>query len=119
MAIKKSALYSSLWKMCDELRGGMDASQYIDYVLVILIVKYVSDRYPGKADSLIDVPDGGSFEDMVGLVGDKEIGEKVNKIIAKLAEANGLRGVIDVADFNDEDKLGKGNIRQSPNYRFL
>jgi len=36
MAIKKSQLYSSLWSNCDELRGGMDASQYKDYVLVML-----------------------------------------------------------------------------------
>ena len=108
MPIKKSELYSSLWKMCDELRGGMDASQYKDYVLVLLFIKYVSDRYAGNADALLEVPEGGSFADLVQLDGDKEIGEKINKIIAKLAEANGLRGVIDVADFNDEDKLGKG-----------
>jgi hypothetical protein len=69
MAIKKSELYSSLWKMCDKLRGGMDASQYKDYVLVLLFVKYVSDRYAGKADSLIEVPKGGGFDDFVGLVG--------------------------------------------------
>ena len=108
MAIKKSELYSSLWKSCDELRGGMDASQYKDYVLVLLFVKYVSDRYAGNPNALIDVPEGGSFADMVALKGDKEIGDKVNKIIGRLAEANGLKGVIDVADFNDEDKLGKG-----------
>ena len=35
MALKKSELYSSLWKFCDELRGGMDASQYKDYLLVL------------------------------------------------------------------------------------
>lgn len=71
MAVEKSELYSSLWKMCDELRGGMDASQYKDYVLVLLFVKYVSDRYAGNADSLIEVPDGGSFDDFVEL--DNEI----------------------------------------------
>ena len=108
MAIKKSELYSSLWKSCDELRGGMDASQYKDYVLVLLFVKYVSDKYAGNPDSLIDVPSGGSFADMVACKGDKEIGDKFNQIIAKLAEANGLTGVIDVADFNDAEKLGKG-----------
>jgi len=108
MAIKKSELYSSLWKSCDELRGGMDASQYKDYVLVLLFVKYVSDRYAGKKDALLDIPQGGGFADMVALKGDKEIGDKINKIIGKLAEANGLRGVIDVADFNDEGKLGRG-----------
>ena len=108
MAIKKSELYSSLWQSCDELRGGMDASQYKDYVLVLLFVKYVSDKYAGQKDAMLDVPKGGSFADMVALKGDKEIGDKVNKIIGKLAEANDLRGVIDVADFNDADKLGKG-----------
>ena len=112
MAIKKSELYSSLWKGCDELRGGMDASQYKDYVLVLLFVKYVSDKYAGQPDALIDVPDGGSFKDMLALKGDKEIGDKINKIIARLAEANDLKGVIDVADFNDADKLGKGKEMQ-------
>lgn len=112
MAIKKSALYSSLWKSCDELRGGMDASQYKDYVLTLLFMKYVSDKYAGKADSLIEVPEGGAFADLVALKGDKEIGDKINKAIGKLAEANNLKGVIDVADFNDEDKLGKGKEMQ-------
>src|SRR5215210_3261947 len=108
MAIKKSELYSSLWASCDELRGGMDASQYKDYVLVLLFVKYVSDKYAGQKDALLDVPAGGSFADMVALKGDPEIGDKMNKIIARLAEANDLKGVIDVADFNDDDKLGTG-----------
>lgn len=108
MAIKKSELYSSLWKSCDELRGGMDASQYKDYVLVLLFVKYISDKYAGQKDSLIEVPIGGSFADMVALKGDKEIGDKINIIISNLADANDLKGVIDVADFNDAEKLGKG-----------
>jgi len=112
MAIKKSELYSSLWRGCDELRGGMDASQYKDYVLVLLFVKYVSDKYAGQPDALIEVPEGGSFKDMLALKGDKEIGDKLNKIIARLAEANDLKGVIDVADFNDADKLGKGKEMQ-------
>jgi len=86
----------------------MDASQYKDYVLVLLFVKYVSDKADSQRDYLLDVPKGGSFADMTRLKGDKEIGDKMNKIIAKLAEANDLRGVIDVADFNDTDKLGKG-----------
>ena len=111
MAIKKSDLYSSLWASCDELRGGMDASQYKDYILTLLFVKYVTDKATDP-HSLIDVPAGGSFDDMVSLKGDKEIGDKVNKIIGKLAEANGLEKVIDLADFNDEEKLGKGKEMQ-------
>ena len=108
MAIKKTELYSSLWASCDELRGGMDASQYKDYVLTLLFMKYVSDKYAKDPYGMIDVPEGATYGDMVALKNDKEIGDKINKIISKLAEANDLKGVIDVADFNDEDKLGKG-----------
>lgn len=108
MAVKKSELYSSLWASCDALRGGMDASQYKDYILTLLFVKYVSDKFKGVAYGDIDVPEGGSFDDMLALIGNKNIGEEMDKIIAKLAEANNLRGVIDNAHFNDEDKLGKG-----------
>ncbi|MDO0925928.1 MULTISPECIES: type I restriction-modification system subunit M [Streptomyces] len=112
MALKKTDLYSSLWKSCDELRGGMDAGQYKDYILTLLFVKYVSDKAKADPDSLIDVPSGGSFDDMVAAKGDKEIGDRFNKIISRLAEANDLRNVIDLADFNDEEKLGKGKEMQ-------
>lgn len=108
MAIKKTELYSSLWASCDELRGGMDASQYKDYVLTMLFMKYVSDKGRNNPYAMIDVPDGASFDDMVALKGKTEIGEGINKIISKLAEENDLKSVIDIADFNDEDKLGKG-----------
>ena len=112
MALKKSQIYSSLWQSCDELRGGMDASQYKDYILTLLFMKYVSDKYAGKPDALIEVPVGGGFADMVKLKGDKEIGDKINKIIGLLADANDLKGVIDQADFNAEEKLGKGKEMQ-------
>ncbi|KQO18074.1 type I restriction-modification system subunit M [Paenibacillus sp. Leaf72] len=108
MAVKKSELYRSLWASCDALRGGMDASQYKDYILTLLFVKYVSDKYKGVVYGDIDVPEGGSFDDMLLLIGNKNIGEGMDVIIAKLAEANNLKGVIDNAHFNDEDKLGKG-----------
>ena len=104
MAIKKSELYSSLWASCDELRGSMDASQYKDYVLVMLFMKYVSD----KKDPLIEIPADASFYDMVKHKGKPDIGDKINKIIGEFAKANGLTGVITVADFNDDEKLGKG-----------
>ena len=112
MALKKSQLYSSLWQSCDELRGGMDASQYKDYILTLLFMKYVSDKRAGDPNVLIEVPDGGGFTDMAKLRGDKEIGDKINKIIGRLAEANELKGVIDQADFNDESKLGAGKEMQ-------
>lgn len=109
MAVKKSELYSSLWASCDALRGGMDASQYKDYILTLLFVKYVSDKFMGEDYADVEVPEGGSFDDMVQLIGKKNIGEGINKVIAKLAAANNLRGVIDKVSFNDPDKLGKGD----------
>ena len=104
MAIKKSELYSSLWASCDELRGGMDASQYKDYVLVMLFIKYVSDKYTGVPYAPITIPDGASFNDMVALIGNPEIGDLINKkILSPLKEANKLA---DFPDFNDPTKLG-------------
>lgn len=109
MAIKKSELYSSLWASCDELRGGMDASQYKDYVLTMLFVKYVSDKYANQKNSLIEVPKGATFEDMVALKGQPDIGDRINKeILRPLFAANGLEGSMELVDFNDDDKLGSG-----------
>jgi type I restriction enzyme M protein len=106
MPIKKSELYSSLWASCDELRGGMDASQYKDYVLVLLFIKYVSDKYAGVPYAPITIPKGASFKDMVALKGKSNIGDQINKkIIAPLANTNKLS---DMPDFNDATKLGDG-----------
>ena len=80
MAIKKSDLYSSLWASCDELRGGMDASQYKDYVLFLLFVKYVSDKYAGQPFAPIAIPKGTSFKDMVALKGTPDIGNQTGQI---------------------------------------
>ncbi|WP_426716548.1 N-6 DNA methylase [Corynebacterium auriscanis] len=112
MALKKSDLYSSLWKSADELRGGMDASQYKDYVLTLLFVKYVSDKAKSDPYSLIEVPEGGSFDDLVALKGAPDIGEKMNIAIRRLAEENDLQGVINNADFDDPNKLGEGKAMQ-------
>ncbi|WP_434404611.1 N-6 DNA methylase [Sphingobium sp. DN12] len=108
MAVKKSQIYSSLWKSCDALRGGMDASQYKDYILTLLFLKYVSDRSLSDPSAQIEVPEGCHFADMVKLKGTKDIGEEIDKIIAKVAETNDLGGVIDNAKFNDPTKLGDG-----------
>ncbi|NYD57049.1 type I restriction enzyme M protein [Nocardioides marinisabuli] len=112
MALKKSDLYSSLWSSADELRGSMDASQYKDYVLTLLFVKYVSDKAKADPYPLIEVPEGGSFDYLVTLKGKADVGEKVNVAIRKLAEANDLQGVINNADFDDPTKLGSGKELQ-------
>lgn len=109
MALKKSELYSSLWQSCDALRGGMDASQYKDYVLVLLFIKYVSDKYAGKRYQPITVPPGASFTDMVALKGKSDIGDQINKkIIAPLVKENEQLSLSDFPDFNDAAKLGDG-----------
>ena len=123
MAIKKNELYSSLWASCDKLRGGMDASQYKDYILTLLFVKYVTDKYKDAGvyaeitvfdkvhDPELDIEKrvGCSFDDMVALKGNANIGEGMDKIVNRLAEVNTiLKGVIENAHFNDEEKLGKG-----------
>ncbi|WP_138443012.1 type I restriction-modification system subunit M [Sinomonas susongensis] len=112
MALKKSDLYSSLWSSADELRGSMDASQYKDYVLTLLFVKYVSDKAKADKSALIYVPDDGSFDYLVSLKGKTDVGEKVNIAIRRLAEENDLLGVINTADFDDPAKLGSGKELQ-------
>lgn len=106
MAVKKSELYSSLWESCNQLRGGMDASQYKDYVLAMLFIKYVSDKYANVPFAPIVIPEGATFQDMVKLKGKPEIGDFVNKkIFAPIRDANKMS---DFADFNDDQKLGVG-----------
>ncbi len=118
MALKKSELYSSLWSSYDELRGGMDASQYKDYVLVMLFVKYVSDKYADIPYAPITIPEGASFKDMVALKGKSDIGDEINKgIIEPLANANKLS---DMPDFNDRSRTAldhTGGVR-SPRMAF-
>ncbi|MBV6424238.1 MAG: hypothetical protein NAOJABEB_02048 [Steroidobacteraceae bacterium] len=111
MAIKKSDLYSSLWASCDELRGGMDASQYKDYVLFMLFIKYISDKYGASRDfaPAVAIPRGASFADMVALRGKADIGDKINtQVIQPLIEANERLARSDFPDFNDPNKLGEG-----------
>jgi type I restriction enzyme M protein len=106
MALKKSELYSSLWASCDALRGGMDAGHYKDYVLVLLFIKYISDKYAGQPYAPVTVPKGSSFADMVALKGKPDIGDQIKKkIVAPLATADKLS---DMPDFNDATKLGSG-----------
>ncbi|MDR1934291.1 MAG: type I restriction-modification system subunit M N-terminal domain-containing protein, partial [Candidatus Accumulibacter sp.] len=115
MAIKKSDLYASIWASCDELRGGMDASQYKDYVLFMLFIKYISDKY-GNSDAYkppVDIPEGASFRDMAALKGKPDIGDRINtQVIQKLIDANSkLLARTDFPDFNDPNKLGEDPAR--------
>ena len=110
MAIKKSQIYRTLWNSCDLLRGAMDASQYKDYVLVLLFVKYVSDKAKNDLSMIVPVPEDCMFEEFVKLKNKPNIGEEINKKLAKLGREFMLEGVITNADFNDENRLGKGKV---------
>lgn len=103
MAIKKSEIYSQIWAACDKLRGGVEPARYKDYILTLLFMKYVSDRFKSSDNWDIEIPKGGSFDDIVKLKYQKNIGEGINKAISKLAEVNELKGVIDITDFNSEE----------------
>lgn len=108
MAIKKSQLYSTLWESCNQLRGGMDASLYKNYVLVLLFVKYMSDKQKSGADMIFQIPQGCTFDDMFRLKRDAHIGEEMDKMLAVWAKEFQLTGVLDKASFQDESNLGKG-----------
>ena len=114
MPIKKSDLYSSLWASCDELRGGMEPSEYKDYVLFMLFIKYVSDKYAGDDLAPLVIPAGASFADMMAFKGKPDIGERINtRVIQPLVEANNSSlSLSDFPDFDDPKKLGEGKERQ-------
>ncbi len=95
-------------RSCKQPPWGLDASSYKDYVLTILFVKYVTDKYKNKQYQNFYLPEGGSFDDLVEAKGKPDIGERINKVLSKLAEENALKGVIDSVDFDDSAKLGVG-----------
>ena len=111
MAVKKSELYSTLWKCCDELRGGMDASQYKDYVLVILFVKYISDKSRSDEGFDIDIPGGCYFEDFVAL--------KYNPQIQISAESETKRSIFREKDKTKRSKKESAQHSKSRNKSFV
>ncbi len=109
MALKKSQLYSKIWQACDALRGSMDASEYKNYVLTLLFLRYLSDKYANDPNSVVKIPKNCSFSYLSKLKYKSNIGEEINIVLNKIAEANdNLKGIIDAIDFNDETKLGQG-----------
>ena len=112
MAIKKTQLYSILWESCNILRGSMDASQYKNYVLTMLFLKYISDKVQSDSDIFFDLPEGCSFNDIVALKGKNNIGEEIQKKLHAIARANPrLDHIINEADFDDSTKLGTGKAK--------
>lgn len=112
MAIKKTQLYSILWESCNILRGSMDASQYKNYVLTMLFLKYISDKVKSDADLYFELPEDCSFDDIVALKHNANIGEEIQKRLHLIAKANpDLDNIINEADFDDSSKLGSGKSK--------
>ena len=112
MAIKKTQLYSILWESCNILRGSMDASQYKNYVLTMLFLKYISDKVKSDSDLYFELPEGCSFDDIIALKNKPNIGEEIQKKLHAIARANPrLDHIINEADFDDSTKLGSGKAK--------
>ena len=106
MALKKSEIYSTLTKCTNKLRSnsGIGAESFKNYVLILLFIKYVSDRKKSGEQTVLIIPDGCSFDDIVAMKGTKTIGDKINTIIGKISEENGLQDVINLSDHDFCDK---------------
>lgn len=106
MAIKKSEIYSTLTKCANKLRSnsGIGAESFKNYVLIILFLKYISDKVKSGDNTVLEIPEGCYFEDIVDLKGKKTIGDSLNKIIEKISAANGLQDIINLSDHDFCDK---------------
>lgn len=115
-----------VWKACDTFRGIIDPSQYKDYILTMLFLKYVSDVHKDKyteylkkynddkqrADRAMKherfvVPDHCSFDFLFEHRNDSNIGELINIALNDFEEANRERlysedgsGIFRNIDFN-------------------
>ena len=114
MALKKSEIYSTLTKCANKLRSnsGIGAESFKNYVLIILFLKYVSDKVKSGDNTVLEIPEGCYFEDIIALKGKKNIGDSLNKIIEKISEANGLQDIINLSDHDFCDKK-LGNAEDS------
>lgn len=123
-----------VWRACDTFRGTIDASNYKDYILVMLFVKYLSDlrkekveeyraRYGGDEERVARamarerfvLPEECDFEHLYAQRQQPDIGERINKALAgiELANKSKLEGVFRNIDFNSEANLGETKERNA------
>ena len=130
--INQSEINGVLWKACDTFRGVVDASQYKDYILVMLFVKYISDTWEERYNELKEqykgddelikrrlqrdrfvMPDGCHFKNLYDAREESNIGERINNALSQIEDANRekLQGVFRNIDFNSESNLGQTKDR--------
>lgn len=133
MADQKS-INDAVWRACDTFRGTIDPSQYKDYILVMLFLKYLSDlhkekleeyraRYAGDPERIARsmarerfvLPEESDFDHLYAQRGQADIGERINKALAAIEDANKgkLEGVFRNIDFNSEANLGETKERNA------
>ena len=121
-----------LWRACDTFRGTIDASEYKNYLLVMLFVKYVSDvwteRYEQVQQEFGDdkerilrrlererfvLPVGCRFDDLYLQRNETNLGEIIDKVLEQIEESNKtkLAGVFRNISFNSEANLGQTRER--------
>ena len=121
----------ALWGACDTFRGAFDSSEYKNYILVFMFLKYMSDVWKdhyveykaqyGDDEELIQrklqrerfvLPENCSFDYLYENRNDTNIGEIIDKVLAKIEDKNlaKLEGVFRNISFNS-DKLGQTKDR--------
>jgi type I restriction enzyme M protein len=132
--LSQSQINDIVWKACDSLRGSVDPTEYKDYVLTMLFVKYLSDVWKEKKDvyhakyngdvvrieralknERFVVPDNCTF-DYIYTEAQKpnaSVGELIDTALASIEENNRakLENVFRSVSFNSESKLGETRDR--------
>ena len=132
LPVSQNEINSILWNACDTFRGSIDASEYKNYLLVMLFVKYVSDVWNEHYDLLKEqygddrerilrrlererfvLPSGCRFDDLYRQRNETNLGDIINKALEKIEESNKtkLSGVFRNIDFNSESNLGQTRER--------
>ena len=131
--INQDEINAILWKACDTFRGTLDPSEYKNYILVMLFVKYISDVWQDHYDQLKQkfgdddeeriqrqlryerfvLPEGCRFADLYAQRNADNLGEIINMALEKFEEANKakLKDVFRNIDFNSEAALGRTKQR--------
>ena len=130
----KNTINGVVWRACDTFRGTIDATQYKDYILVMLFLKYLSDlhkekveeyraRYGGDQSRVARamsrerfvLPEEADFDHLYAQRKQTDIGERINKALAAVEDANKgkLEGVFRNIDFNSEANLGESRERNA------
>ena len=132
--INQDEINSILWKACDTFRGTVDASEYKNYILVMLFVKYISDVWQEHYETLTEkfgndeemilrrmqrerfvLPKGCNFRELFNQRNEANVGEIINIALEHIEETNKqkLSGVFRNIDFNSEANLGQTKDRNT------